>query len=85
MINYTPQRSDFYTSTYQLENDVLTISLNDVVETFDFSEFPDGVADEIIPDLLPINPIVSVERVDGVLNITVIQFYGESEKSVYES
>lgn len=85
MINYTPQFSDFYVSTYQLENDVLTVSINDVVETFDFSSFGDGVAEEIIPDLLPINPIVSVERVDGVLNITVIQFYGESEKSVYES
>lgn len=85
MIEYRPQRGDLYVASYQLENDVLTISLNDVVETFDFSELPDGVAEEIIPDLLPINPIVSVERVDGVLNITVIQFYGESEKSVYES
>lgn len=85
MLNYTPQRSDFFTSTYELSNDVLTISINDVVETFDFSSFGDGVAEEIIPDHLPINPIVSVERVDGVLKVTVIQFYGESEKSVYES
>lgn len=85
MIIYTPQRSDFYTSTYQLENDVLTVSINDTVETFDFSEFPDGVAEEIITESLPINPIMRVERIQGELKVTVIQFYGESEKHEYES
>lgn len=85
MIEYTPQRSDFYTSSYNLSNDVLSVSINGVVETFDFSEFPDGALEEITPELLPINPIVGVQRVDGVLNITVIQFYGESEKSDYEN
>ena len=84
MITYTPQRSDFYISTYQLENDILTVSINDVVETFDFSQFPDGVAEQITTETLPINPIVSAQRVNGELNITVIQFYGKDEKDQYE-
>lgn len=84
MITHTPQRSDFYKATYDLTDDVLTVSINEVVETFDFSEFPDGIAEEITPELLPINPIVSVAKVNGELNITVIQFYGEDEKVKFE-
>ena len=84
MINYTPQRSDFHNATYKLEYDILTVSVNDIVEKFDFSEFPDGVAEEITPELLPVNPIVSVKRENGELLITVIQLYGEAEKELYE-
>lgn len=84
MIIYSPQRSDSYVSTYQLDNDVLTITLNDVVETFDFSEFSDGLAEEITPEKLPINPIIKAERVDGTLSITVIKFYNEAQKTEYE-
>ena len=84
MIKYTPQRSDIYRVTYELNECVLKITLNDIEEVFDFTDFPDGIAEEITPELLPINPIVSVARVNGKLNITVIQFYDEAEKSEYE-
>ena len=84
MIKYTPQRSDFYKATYDLTDDILVVTVNEVVEMFDFSVFPDGVAEEITPELLPINPIVSVKRANGELLITVIQFYGEDEKAKYE-
>ena len=85
MIKYTPQRSDIYRVTYELNECVLKITLNDIEEVFDFTEFEDGIAEEITPDKLPLNPIVSLEKINGEIHATVIQFYGEMEKSVYES
>ena len=85
MIKYTPQRSDIYRVTYELNECVLKITLNDIEEVFDFTEFEDGIAEEITPDELPLNPIVSLEKINGEIHVTVIQFYGEMEKSVYES
>ena len=85
MIKYTLQRSDIYRVTYELNECVLKITLNGIEEVFDFTEFEDGIAEEITPDELPLNPIVSLEKIKGEIHVTVIQFYGEMEKSVYES
>ena len=85
MIKYTPQRSDIYRVKYELNECVLKITLNDIEEVFDFTEFEDGIAEEITPDELPLNLIVSLEKINGEIHVTVIQFYGEMEKSVYES
>ena len=85
MIKYTPQRSDIYKVVYELNECVLKITLNGVSEVFDFTDFPDGIAEEIIPDELPLNPIVSLEKINGEIHVTVIQFYGEMEKHEYES
>ena len=85
MIKYTPQRSDIYRVTYELNECVLKITLNDIEEVFDFTEFEDGIAEKIKPDELPLNPIVSLEKINGEIHVTVIQFYGESEKHEYES
>lgn len=41
-------------------------------DTFDFYEFPDGVMVDVETSL-PINPIVSAERVDGVLRVVLRQ------------
>ena len=85
MINLimTPQRSN-YKAEYNVENDVLTVSIDDVSEIFDFTGLPEGIADEILVETLPINPIVSAEKIGETINITTIQFYGEAEKELYE-
>ena len=49
MINliFSPQRADFK-ADYQVDNDVLAIRMGEVEETFDFTEFEEGKAKEII-------------------------------------
>lgn len=86
MINliYTPQRADVK-AEYIINNDILTVKMNDKIEIFDFTGLEEGIAEEIITDTLPINPIVSVEKVGNIFNITVIRFYGEDEKEVFEN
>jgi len=86
MINltYTPQRADF-TAEYTLNNDILTVKINDKTEVFDFTGLAEGMAEEIIAEVLPINPIVKVEKIGDTVNVTVIRFYGADEKEVFEN
>jgi len=85
MINLieTPQRADI-TAVYEVNEDMLTITIGDDVEIFDFTGLPDGKAEEIVVETLPVNPIVSASKTDGVLDIVAIRFYNEEEKSLYE-
>lgn len=86
MINLikTPQRADIK-AEYKVDNDILTIEINGVSEVFDFTGPEEGVAEEIIVELLPINPIISVEKIGDTVNIQAIYFYGEGEKEVFEN
>lgn len=86
MINLiqTPQRADFK-AEYIVENDILTVIIDNITETFDFTGLEEGIAEEIITEILPINPIVSVEKMGDTVNITVIRFYGADEKEVFEN
>ena len=86
MINltYTPQRADFK-AEYVVNDDILTVKIGDVTETFDFTGLPDGQAEEIDAGNLLINPIVSVKKENGVIDVVAIRFYGEDEKAVFEN
>jgi len=85
MINVieTPQRNDLK-AEYLTSNDVLTVTIDDTTEVFDFTGLAEGRAEEIIAEVLPICPIVSVEKTGDIVNITVIRFYGEDEKEIFE-
>lgn len=64
---------------YKFGNDVVTARFNDKTDTFDFSEMPNGIIEEPWNDIetdLDINPILSVERVDGELRIELLNFIG---------
>ena len=82
-LNLTPQRSDIKIN-YTIDNDILTVSINGLEEIFDFTDLPDGIAEEIIAETLPVNPIISVEKNGDDINITAIKFYGLDEKHMYE-
>lgn len=85
MINLieTPQRADFK-AEYTTENDVLIVKIGETEETFHFTGLEEGVAEEIIAEVLPINPIVSAKKTGNTVNIKVIRFYGEDEKELFE-
>ena len=85
MINLikTPQRADMK-AEYIVNDDILTVKIDDKVETFDFTEFEEGIAEEIITEVLPINPIISAEKTGDTVNIKVIRFYTFEEKELFE-
>lgn len=82
-LTYTPQRSDFK-ATYTINDDVLTVEMDGATEVFDFTGLAEGVAQEIIAEVLPINPVISAEKIGDTVIIKVIQFYGEDEKHLFE-
>ena len=86
MINLieTPQRADFK-AEYIANNDILIVTIGELTEIFDFTGLEEGIAEEIIAEVLPINPVVRVEKIGDIVNITVIRFYGEDEKEVFEN
>lgn len=86
MINltYTPQRAN-YKAEYIINNDILTVKIGDVQEVFDFTGLEEGIAEEIITETLPINPIISAEKIGDTINVKVIRFYGEDEKELFEN
>lgn len=86
MINliYTPQQSDIHKTEYVINNDTLTVKINDLEETFDFTGLAEGRAEEIITETLPINPIISAEKTGETVNIKVIRFYNADEKELFE-
>ena len=85
MINLieTPQRADIKVE-YIISGDILTVIIGDVTETFDFTGLEEGVAEEIIAEVLPLNPIISAEKTRDIINISVIRFYGADEKELFE-
>lgn len=90
MINliYTPQQSDIYITEYVINNDILTVKMNDLEENFDFTGLAEGVSEEIIAEILPINPIKKVEKIGETVNIIAIYhyyIYGDIEKSLFEA
>lgn len=80
----TPQRAD-YKAIYQTKGDVLTVTIDDKTEVFDFSSTPEGAAEEITVELLPVNPIVSASKTADTVDVTVIRFYGADEKELIEN
>ena len=79
-----PQRSDNSIS-HTIAGDVLTITVNDVKEAFDFTGLPEGIAESIEPELLPVNPIVSAVKAGDTVTVQLIRFYSRAEKAVFEN
>ena len=61
---------------YTFGNDVITADIDGQTDTFDFSEMPDGEAVSI-ETTLPVNPVLSARRVDGVLEVVLLHWIGQ--------
>lgn len=79
-----PQRSDDYNIKYEINGDVLSVTVNGINEIFDFTGLPEGVAESIISENLPINPILSAKKIGDVVTIEVSRVYGHDEKHLFE-
>lgn len=80
----TPQYSS-YKCEYEIEGDVLTITMNEETEVIDLTELEEGQAESIELEVLPINPVVSIEKTGEVIEVTLIRFYDDDEKEVFEN
>ena len=82
-ITETPQYASFK-YTYEIKGDVLTLTMDKETEVFDLTELEDGQAESIELEVLPINPVVSIEKTGEIIEVTLIRFYDDDEKEVFE-
>lgn len=81
----SPEYSN-HTMSYGVSGDILTVTVNGVMDWIDFSQFPDGEAFfKDVDSILPVDPFFNIKKVDGVTTVTLRRFYGDDEKEVFES
>lgn len=73
LVKLTPQINSENEINYEYEQEKLTVTLDGMVDTFDFSNVRE-LRPEQIKTTLPINPIVAFERIEGVLYLTLLNF-----------
>jgi hypothetical protein len=75
-ILYSPQRNDSKIN-YKFDGEKIVVTICNTTDTFDFSTMKDGKAVvEKIETVLPINPIISAERKDGILSVILLNYIG---------
>lgn len=58
---------------YTFDNDKITATYKETTDTFDFTGMPDGQLDlSTLETTLEVSPIISAERVDGVLYVELL-------------
>lgn len=90
IIQMIPQVRDYEKIWYEVEEDKIAITINDVTDTFDFNGMPDGelqIWDPVnggylVDTTLEEVPIVSAKKVGGVLTVEIICSisHGESDE-----
>lgn len=76
----TPQIKDVDFS-FSGNGDVLHVTVDGETDTFDFMQMPDGRADTIESTLDPC-PVLSAERVNGELTVTLLDWRPESARNM---
>lgn len=63
---------------YSFNGETLTVKIGDTEDVFDLSSLPDGELnmEEEIETTLPVNPIISAKRVDGILYLELLNWIG---------
>lgn len=79
----TPIRSENQLS-YEIEDDVISITLNGITESVDFTGLPEGKAQEITFDHFE-TPIYHAEKSGETIEVTIARFYSEQEKHLFEA
>lgn len=78
MILYSPQFNlSWQKIFYTFEKDKVIAELDGKVDTFDFSEMPNGVADSIESESFDFNPVISAKKENNILYLELINFIGE--------
>ena len=83
IIKEIPIRDD-RTLAYQIEEDILTVTMGLLTEEFDFTNLPEGVLEEIEIETLPLHPIISANKQGDIINISMLIPYGVDEKHLFE-
>lgn len=87
IIQLSPQVRDFNKIWYEIEDQKITATINDVSDTFDFTGMPNGKlqmwddeGNELIETALDEVPILGAEKTNGVLTVEILFSIDMDEK-----
>ena len=87
IIKLIPQIRENNKIWYDIEENKITVTINDVTDTFDFTGMPDGKlqlydleGEGTIETVLDEVPIIGAEKTDGVLTVEIIFSLDEFER-----
>lgn len=87
IIKLSPQVRDNNKIWYEIENQKVTATINDVTDTFDFTDIPngklqiyDGEFNNLIETSLDEVPILSARKENGVLTVEILFSIDSNEK-----
>ena len=87
IIKLSPQARDFNKIWYEIEDGVITATINDVSDTFDFTDMPDGELqmydgdfNSLIETVLDEVPVLNAKKEDGVLTVEILFSIDASEQ-----
>lgn len=93
IIVMSPQVRDFNKIWYEIEHQKITATINDITDTFDFTDMPDGElqiydneGNSLIETALNEIPILSARKEDGVLTVEIlfsIDAYEQEERLLF--
>lgn len=73
----TPQVNDI-TISYSFSGEIITATIGEVTDTFDFSGFPDGEINfNDIETILPSHPVIEAKRENGILSVQLLNCISE--------
>lgn len=75
-IKYSPQFNEHDQLAYHFDDELISVTLNDQTETFDFTNMPNGRAEKIESEEFTFCPIISAERKEGTLYLELLNFIG---------
>ena len=93
MIKLVPQVRDRNKIWYEIVENKITATINDISDTFDFADMPNGIlqtmddeGNSLIETTLDEVPILGAEKTDGVLTVEIlfsIDMYEEDERLLF--
>ena len=85
-VYFSPQRADNQIE-YSFNGEAVAARIGEMEDTFDFSTLPDGELDRHedtqIKTILPVNPVISAKRIDGILHLELLNWI--ESNAPYES
>ncbi|WP_110693281.1 hypothetical protein [Salinicola halophyticus] len=74
-LKLSPQRSDL-AATFSASGTALTVTIGETVDTFDFTDAPDGTFDEFSSDVLPVCPLLKATKNGDEIVVWALGWYG---------
>lgn len=74
---FQPQFNPGASVAYTFDGERVSATLDGASDVFDFSVLPEGATLTRVTTELPVNPVISAHRTDGVVEVVLLRWYDD--------